>query len=193
MPDLRSRYRASPRIWDSTLAVRDSSQRIPAAADETRPRRTPELKRPACCHAFWLLYSALPSRTASRSVAERRGDLHVDLVRWSSEVIRTRNALTVGLVSAGKHVPEDVWHHLLRDDQLRREHDDTSLSGNPAVGAGAASGRERQVAREGLRVAPEGRDAIALPAGSGVATDGEEGLIGGAGSTWQDDLHFAEG
>ncbi|HEY5455341.1 MAG TPA: hypothetical protein VIJ96_07720 [Acidothermaceae bacterium] len=49
-----------------------------------------------------------------------------------------------------------------------------------------------QVARKGLRVAPEGRDAIALPAGSGVATDAEEGLIGGAGSTWQDDLHFAE-
>jgi len=63
---------------------------------------------------------------------------------------------------------------------------------NRAVGAGAASGRERQVARERLRVAPEGRDAVALPAGSGVATDAEERLIGGAGSTWQDDLHFAE-
>jgi hypothetical protein len=126
------------------------------------------------------------------AAAERRGDSHADLLRRSTEVIRTRNALTVGLLSAGTDVPDDVRRHLLRDEQLLREHDDTSLSRNPAVGAGAASGRERYIAREGLPVAPEGRDVIALPAGSGVATDANEDLIVGARRTGQHDLHFAE-
>jgi len=67
---------------------------------------------------------------ASLRLAETCRDNYSDLVRLSAEVIRARNELTIDLVRAGTHLPDDVLRDLERDDQLLREHDDAALSSN---------------------------------------------------------------
>ena len=76
---------------------------------------------------------------ASLRLAETCRDNYSDLVRLSAEVIRTRNELTIDLVRAGTHLPNNVLRDLARDDQLLREHDDAALSSNPVPSANAVS------------------------------------------------------
>jgi len=61
---------------------------------------------------------------AIRRVAETRGDYNTDIVRSSGEVVRTRNALTLDRLRAGRNAPEDIVRHLTLDDLLLREKDD---------------------------------------------------------------------
>ncbi|HEY5202291.1 MAG TPA: hypothetical protein VIJ31_15440 [Acidothermaceae bacterium] len=61
---------------------------------------------------------------AIRRVAETRGDDNRDIVRLSGEVVRTRNALTLDRLRAGRNAPEDIVWHLTLDDLLLREKDD---------------------------------------------------------------------
>jgi hypothetical protein len=61
---------------------------------------------------------------AIRRVAETRGDDNRDIVRLSGEVVRTRNALTLDRLRAGRNAPEDIVRHLTLDDLLLREKDD---------------------------------------------------------------------
>jgi hypothetical protein len=76
---------------------------------------------------------------ASLRLAETCRDNYSDLVRLSVEVIRARNELTIDLVRAGTHLPDDVLRDLARDAQLLREHDDAALSGNPVPSASDVS------------------------------------------------------
>jgi len=61
---------------------------------------------------------------AIRRVAETRGDDNGDIVRLPGEVVRTRNALTLDRLRAGRNAPEDIVRHLTLDDLLLREKDD---------------------------------------------------------------------
>jgi len=61
---------------------------------------------------------------AIRRVAETRGDDSRDIVRLSADVIRTRTALTLDRLRAGRNAPEDIVRHLTLDDLLLREKDD---------------------------------------------------------------------
>jgi hypothetical protein len=61
---------------------------------------------------------------AIRRVAETRGDDNRDIVRLSGEVVRTRNALILDRLRAGRNAPEDIVRHLTLDDLLLREKDD---------------------------------------------------------------------
>jgi hypothetical protein len=58
--------------------------------------------------------------------AEDRGAAHADLVRLSAEVIRARNAMMVDRIQAGWQPPDDILKHLVVDDQLLRERDDSA-------------------------------------------------------------------
>jgi hypothetical protein len=59
--------------------------------------------------------------------AEARGDSHTEVLRLSAEVIRTRNAMTVDRLQAGWQPSDRVLKHLMVDDQLLREGDDSAL------------------------------------------------------------------
>lgn len=64
------------------------------------------------------------ARAALRD-AERRGADYSEIVRLSAEVILARNELTVDRLQAGWRPPDDVLKHLIADEQLLREDDDT--------------------------------------------------------------------
>lgn len=63
---------------------------------------------------------------AALKAAEGRGAAHEEIVRLSAEVIRTRNEMTVDRLQAGWLPPDDILRHLVLDDQLLRERDDTT-------------------------------------------------------------------
>ena len=64
------------------------------------------------------------ARAALREAERRRAD-HCEIVRLSAEVILARNELTVDRLQAGWQAPDDVLKHLIADEQLLREDDDT--------------------------------------------------------------------
>jgi hypothetical protein len=72
---------------------------------------------------------------AALTAAESRGETHADILGWSAEVIRARNELTIDLVRAGTHLPDEVLRHLARDDRLLLERDDAALSSSPTPSA----------------------------------------------------------
>ncbi|HEY5456787.1 MAG TPA: hypothetical protein VIJ96_15090 [Acidothermaceae bacterium] len=79
--------------------------------------------------------ASLPFQQWQRAVAElrsaeARGAPHAEILRLSAEVIRTRNAMTVDRLQAGWQPPDDILKHLVVDDQLLRERDDTAASPN---------------------------------------------------------------
>jgi hypothetical protein len=61
--------------------------------------------------------------SAIRRVTEARGDDHRDIVRLEGEVVRTRNALTLDRLRAGRNAPEDIVRHITLDDLLLPEKD----------------------------------------------------------------------
>ena len=65
---------------------------------------------------------------AALRAAEFRGDPHPEILRLAAKVIRTRNAMTVDRLRAGWHPPDDILKHLIVDEQLLRERDDTTLA-----------------------------------------------------------------
>ena len=64
---------------------------------------------------------------AALKAAEARGAEHAEIVRLSTEVIRTRNEVTVDRLQAGWDPPDVVLQKLSVDDQLLREKDDAAL------------------------------------------------------------------
>jgi hypothetical protein len=63
---------------------------------------------------------------AALRAAEGRRDPHIDTLRLSTDVIRTRNALTLDQVQAGWDPPDAILRHLSTDQQLLLAHDDSA-------------------------------------------------------------------
>jgi hypothetical protein len=63
---------------------------------------------------------------AALRAAEARGDAHSEILRLSTEVIRARNAMTVDRLQAGWQPSDRVLKHLVDDDQLLLEGDDST-------------------------------------------------------------------
>jgi hypothetical protein len=76
--------------------------------------------------------SSLPFRewkaaTEALRRAESRGAPHVELVRLSEAVIRTRNVLTQDWLAAGLALPEQDAIRAAVDEELLRQPDDTTF------------------------------------------------------------------
>jgi len=71
-------------------------------------------------------FNAWQRATASLREAEHRGAPHADIVRLAEQVIRTRNALVLDRLEAGWQPHDEVLHHLISDEELLRERDDSS-------------------------------------------------------------------
>jgi hypothetical protein len=71
-------------------------------------------------------FNAWQRANAALREAEHRGAPHAELVRLAEQVIRTRNALVLDRLNAGWQPHEDVLHHLVSDEELLREKDDSS-------------------------------------------------------------------
>jgi hypothetical protein len=71
-------------------------------------------------------FNAWQRATAALREAEHRGASHADVVRLAEQVIRTRNALVLDRLEAGWQPRGDVLHHLISDEELLREKDDSS-------------------------------------------------------------------
>ena len=71
-------------------------------------------------------FNAWQRATAALREAEHRGAPHADIVRLAEQVIRTRNALVLDRLEAGWQPHDDVLQHLISDEELLREKDDSS-------------------------------------------------------------------
>ena len=71
-------------------------------------------------------FNAWKRATAALREAEHRGAPHAEIVRLAEQVIRTRNALVLDRLQAGWQPRDDVLHHLISDEELLREKDDSS-------------------------------------------------------------------
>ena len=71
-------------------------------------------------------FNAWQRANAALREAEHRGAPHTELVRLAEQVIRTRNALVLDRLEAGWQPRDDVLHHLISDEELLREKDDSS-------------------------------------------------------------------
>jgi hypothetical protein len=81
-------------------------------------------------------FDAWQRATAALRAAEARGASHEEVVRLSEQVIRTRNALTLDRTQAGWEPPDDVLRHLIGDELLLRQRDDSSLPARPKKSGG---------------------------------------------------------
>jgi hypothetical protein len=71
-------------------------------------------------------FNAWQRATAALREAEHRGAAHAEIVRLAEQVIRARNALVLDRLQAGWQPHYDVLHHLISDEELLREKDDSS-------------------------------------------------------------------
>jgi hypothetical protein len=71
-------------------------------------------------------FNAWQRATAALREAEHRGASHAELVRLAEQVIRARNALVLDRLDAGWQPHDDVLQHLISDEELLREKDDSS-------------------------------------------------------------------
>ena len=71
-------------------------------------------------------FNAWQRATVALREAEHRGAAHAEIVRLAEQVIRTRNALVLDRLEAGWQPRDDVLHHLISDEELLREKDDSS-------------------------------------------------------------------
>ena len=71
-------------------------------------------------------FNAWQRATAALREAEHRGATHPEIVRLAEQVIRTRNALVLDRLQAGWQPHHDVLHHLISDEELLREKDDSN-------------------------------------------------------------------
>jgi hypothetical protein len=71
-------------------------------------------------------FNAWQRATAALREAEHRGAPHSEIVRLAEQVIRTRNALVLDRLEAGWQPHDDVLQHLISDEELLREKDDSS-------------------------------------------------------------------
>jgi hypothetical protein len=71
-------------------------------------------------------FNAWQRATAALREAEHRGAAHTETVRLAEQVIRARNALVLDRLEAGWQPCDDVLHHLISDEELLREKDDSS-------------------------------------------------------------------
>ena len=71
-------------------------------------------------------FNAWQRATAALREAEHRGASHTEIVRLAEQVIRTRNALVLDRLDAGWQPHGDVLQHLISDEELLREKDDSS-------------------------------------------------------------------
>jgi hypothetical protein len=71
-------------------------------------------------------FDAWQRATAALRAAEARGASHEEIVRLSEQVIRSRNALTLDRTQAGWEPPDDVLRHLIGDELLLRQRDDST-------------------------------------------------------------------
>ena len=74
-------------------------------------------------------FEAWRQAVAALRSAEAKKMAHVELVRLSEEVIRTRNALTLDRIAAGLTVPAEIARQLETDEVLLYQHDDTHAEG----------------------------------------------------------------
>lgn len=70
-------------------------------------------------------FNAWQRATAALREAEHRNASHAEIVRLAEQVIRARNALVLDRLEAGWQPREDVLHHLISDEELLREKDDS--------------------------------------------------------------------
>ena len=71
-------------------------------------------------------FNAWQRANAALREAEHRGASHAELVRLAEQVIRSRNALVLDRLEAGWQPHDDVLQHLISDEELLRERDDSS-------------------------------------------------------------------
>jgi hypothetical protein len=71
-------------------------------------------------------FNAWQRATAALREAEHRGAAHAEIVRLAEQVIRSRNALVLDRLEAGWQPHDDVLQHLISDEDLLREKDDSS-------------------------------------------------------------------
>ncbi|HZV27639.1 MAG TPA: hypothetical protein VFG00_15280 [Acidothermaceae bacterium] len=71
-------------------------------------------------------FNAWQRATAALREAEHRGATHGEVVPLAEQVIRTRNALVLDRLEAGWQPHDDVLQHLISDEELLRERDDSS-------------------------------------------------------------------
>jgi hypothetical protein len=71
-------------------------------------------------------FNAWQRATAALREAEHRGATHPEIVRLAEQVIRSRNALVLDRLEAGWEPHEDILQHLIADEELLREKDDSS-------------------------------------------------------------------
>ncbi|HEY5456978.1 MAG TPA: hypothetical protein VIJ96_16055 [Acidothermaceae bacterium] len=71
-------------------------------------------------------FNAWQRATAALREAEHRDATHAEIVRLAEQVIRTRNALVLDRLDAGWQPHDDVLQHLISDEELLREKDDSS-------------------------------------------------------------------
>jgi hypothetical protein len=71
-------------------------------------------------------FNAWQRATAALREAEHRGAPHPEIVRLAEQVIRTRNALVLDRLEAGWQPRGDVLHHLMSDEDLLNEKDDSN-------------------------------------------------------------------
>ena len=73
-------------------------------------------------------FDAWQRATAALRGAEAAGAPHNEIVRLSEQVIRARNALTLDRAQAGWEPPDDVLRHLVGDELLLLQRDDSSVA-----------------------------------------------------------------
>ncbi len=71
-------------------------------------------------------FNAWQRATAALRAAEHSGAAHAETVQLAEQVIRARNALVLDRLEAGWQPRDDVLHHLISDEELLREKDDSS-------------------------------------------------------------------
>lgn len=74
-------------------------------------------------------FNAWQRATAALREAEHRGAEHAEIVRLAEQVIRARNTLVLDRLAAGWQPGDDVLHHLMSDEELLRERDDSTHHG----------------------------------------------------------------
>src|SRR5665213_2615051 len=91
-------------------------------AVEMTANENPQLPSPSAPFDAW------QRATAALRAAEAKGAPHDEIVQLSEHVIRARNALTLDRAQAGWEPPDDVLRHLIGDELLLKQRDDSSLA-----------------------------------------------------------------
>jgi hypothetical protein len=91
-------------------------------AVEMTASESPELPSPSAPFDAWQRASA------ALRAAETSGAPHDEIVQLSEQVIRARNALTLDRAQAGWEPPDDVLRHLIGDELLLEQRDDSSVA-----------------------------------------------------------------